>query len=247
MIHPEAEDLRFQCETYANEKTDAYGNPDLASLLSLFQKGAQDHVERLGLGTEYLRRSSQLYVLCRIKGVFLRPFRSGETLTLVTYPRKPEKIQFYRDAYFLDSGDQPVFELSSLWVLLDSQTRRLRTTDSFVAEMTEKSAELRTLSPLFTERLYCLDEEEKPSSPSLVYPITEKDIDSNGHMNNTVYAALAAKAGVRFPLRSFEIDFEKECFAGETLSLYVTEKESSVSVQGYQEKGLLSVQAEFVR
>lgn len=197
---------------------DKEGNPDLRTIFTLFQKAATRHAEELGIGKDFYERNGLLYVLCRMKLVFQGRFEKGKEYTLVTYALPPEKIQFVRDAYIEEEEGKRIALLKTTWVLISATRRRIVLTDGLVQRLSPLKEELQTLVPVFEERLSAL--EESPAQPLFVHRVGKEDIDANNHMNNTVYIHLTQEAGFDGLVKTFEIDFEKECLLGEDLTIY---------------------------
>lgn len=241
------EDNQSEYETLdCRIKTDSLGRPIRKDILHHRQDAASIQVEKLHLGKEFEQTENFLYVVCRVKGVFLRQVKEGENLLLVTYPRAFSLIQSERYCYLLDKEGKPVFALSSLWVYRDPITRKrkpVRKAKELVSQYAPKVNELPPL-PGFEERLKGIERSEEEFTPALDYVVRKEDIDSNNHRNNTIYLDLAEKV-TDIPFSSFEINFEKECVLGEKLSLSVLKKDSCQEVKGRKEDGTLSFKAKF--
>ena len=109
----------------------------------------------------------------------------GEQLRLQTWPgatRHGMMPRFYR---LLDGEGSCIVSGSSVWTVVDRQTRRMVNPDEHGV----------ILEPLVTGL-----EERRPPAPaklpmaeSTVYTVTEEVLDTNGHMNNTRYYDLAER------------------------------------------------------
>ncbi|MCI1734200.1 MAG: thioesterase [Bacilli bacterium] len=227
------------------EKTDAQGNPWLSDILLSFQQAATAHVTLFGLGDSYFRvLRRRAFVLCREKLIFLAKMVTGKLYTLFTYPLEPGKLEMYREAYVLDDQGKEVLRLHSLWVLIDFDSRRLALTTEAKAKQ-DSYFQGQVLSPLFTERLEKLD---LPSTAGLPYQdhiVTADDLDSNNHMNNTVYLRLVQEEGLTQLIRSLEINYEKECRLGETLRIFRKDQPGSSVFMGYKSDQSLSFAVRF--
>lgn len=244
--HPLEEQKEYQRLEWKAE-TDSLNRPDLKSLLHRRQDAAGIQIERLNRGEKFEKEEDFLYVVCRVKGIFYRPVEKNESLLLVTYPRAFSLIQSERYCYLLDKEDKPVFALSTLWVYRDPKTRKRKSVRKAKDQVRKNAPEIANRIPLpGFERLKGLDRSEDEFSPALDYKVGEKDIDSNGHRNNTVYLGLAEEV-TDIPFSSFEINFEKECRLGEKLSLSLLKKEEVQEVKGRKEDGTLSFKAKFYR
>lgn len=244
MILPMKGDKHF-CTTEYQPKMDSVGNVDLCDLLQAFQKIAGEHVENLGLGNDFSEANGFYYILCRIKGYFLARLDPEKTYTFVTYPTKPGTLQLYRYAYLLDPEGKPVFYLLSLWVLINRTTRRLQSSKAFEQKLTEELPDIADIEPLTEEKLFEMDFSEMEFHYDYNYVVASSDIDSNRHMNNTVYMRIAQKHCILSPISVFEIDFEKECFDHETIAIESSADTASYAVMGKKSDGMLSFMVRF--
>ncbi len=245
-LHPLNDQKEYQSLEWKVE-TDSLNRPNLKSLLHCRQDAAGIQIEKLGRGESFEKEEDFLYVICRAKGIFYRPLKKAERLLLVTYPRAFSLIQSERYCYLLDEENQPVFALSTLWVYRDPKTRRRKPVRKAKEQIRKNAPEIANRIPLpGFERLKGLDRSEEDFTPVSEYRVEEKDIDSNGHRNNTIYLGLA-EAITDISFSSFEINFEKECRLGEMLSLSVLKKENVQEVKGMKEDGTLSFKAKFYR
>ncbi len=244
MILPDKDDLHYCTSSYV-PKFDSVGNVDLHDLMMQFQDLAGKHVENLGLGEDFKNKNSVFYILCRVKGYFLSDIRKEEPYTFVTYPVQASALQLYRYAYILDSNGNPVFYLVSLWVLMDQKTRRLQSAKTFRETLKLVIPDIEETRPLTDERLVEMDFSDKEFHYQSSYLVNENDIDSNQHMNNTVYMRIAQEKCILKPISVFEIDFEKECYLNEMITLESSVYENSYYVIGRKNDGLLSFMAKF--
>lgn len=244
MILPNKDDLHYCTSSYI-PKFDSVGNVDLHDLMLQFQNLAGKHIENLGLGDDFKNKNSIFYILCRVKGYFLSEITDKETYTFVTYPVQASSIQLYRYAYILDSKGKPVFYLLSLWVLMDQKTRRLQSAKAFREILKLAIPDIEETKPLSDERLDEMDFADVEFQYQSSYVVNSDDIDSNQHMNNTVYMRLAQEKCILKPISVFEIDFVKECYLNETINLVNASVENSYYVIGRKNDGLLSFMAKF--
>lgn len=198
---------------------DENGNVDLYSLFQAFQKAATRHAEEIDIGKDFYLPRHLLYVLCRIKAKFLAPFPKEGKIRLVTYALMPGRVSFLRDCFLEDESGKRILLLKTLWVLIDEKRRRIVLTDPLCERMEGLKEDVLSLPDVFDEELTALEEEEV-SSPCLEYVVSEKDIDSNHHLNNTIYFRLVEKAGIQGRIKTLELDFEKECLLGDKILVY---------------------------
>lgn len=244
LILPSEDDLRFQVnESILPLLPD--GRVDLHRFIAFAQQCCTDHVEKLGLGEAYQKVKRFYYVICRMKGTFLAPLKDGQKIYGITYPRYPDAVQMYRYLYCLDEEKKPIFVLSSLWILLDPDTRRIKPCRFMKEDMQKVIPTLSEIEPLDEEPLRGMDFSGYDLKPVKTYTVEQADIDKNLHMNNTVYLREAEKISSLPSFRTFEIDFERECYLGEKLLLKKETLESEEAIAGYKENSELSFKIRF--
>lgn len=215
LLNPEVNDPYYQKMKF--RPVFHHGILDLRNLISTFQNLASEQIERLHLGEEFEKENNCSYVVLRYKGTFLSKLKEEE-YTLVTYPVNATALTMYRYAYLLNEKGDCVFTLTSLWVLMNKSTRKIIPARAFRKRLEEQLPKISMVEPLDEERLDNFSLPDGNWSLLFEYCVKKEDIDSNGHMNNAVYFSLAQK--VSFPFSSFELDYEKECFLGEKISLF---------------------------
>lgn len=215
-------------------------NNDLQEVLHHLQDGISKHVSDLGFSFPYQEEHHFYYILCRMKDEILKPLPLEERLYFITYPDKIGPLQFYRYGYVTNEKKEVLYTVVSLWVFMDSNTRRLLPAKFYAKDFNAKLPDLDKLEPLSKEKLRTLDFSSCSFLDKEIYTVQEEDIDDNKHMNNSVYVKISQRILPNKPISSFEIDFEKECYLGETLHLYSEEEENQVRVVGYKEDKTLS-------
>lgn len=231
----------YHTGTFSLSKVDSEGNPDLQELFLVFQKYATKHAEILSIDKDFYEPENLLYVLLRIKAILLKRMNTDEKYRIVTYALFPQKIQFYREAYIVNEKNEPVFLISSLWVLIDGSKRRLVTTDKLVKRLEPLSKEMKKLDYLFGRELKPLSDEK--SEFCFNYQVKEEDIDNNKHMNNTVYFKLIQEAKLSSLISSIEINFEKESFLSDTLKIMKKEEDYGTYYCGINKDEKISFKA----
>lgn len=245
LILPGKDDFLYQVDDTKVE-ADSRGKPDLAKTVYFLQNLALAHVKKLGFGEDYQREKSFLYVVCRMKGTFYQNLKVGEKLTGVTYTLVPNLIDMIRYAYLLDSEEKPVLFLSSLWILLDPKTRRIKPARFYRDDILAKYPKMKENKEIEGTHLAALDFPKEGFVKAGEYTIAPSDIDANHHMNNTSYLRISKDISSFDSLSSFEIDFEKECFLNDKLSLWKKEEPGKEEIEGRKEDGSLSFKLRFL-
>ena len=239
LINPDENDLHYQKREFI-PKFLSDGQIDLKYMLEQMQDLFADHVERLGAGEKMKQDASFFYIVMRMKGYFLRKIHPGEKFTLVTYPVAAASIQMYRYTYLLDEKNQPVFYHISLWILMNSKTRRITSTKLWNNQIYKVLPDLDEMEPITDEKLINFPIDGYTFQKDDDYQVTSSDIDSNGHMNNSVYLKISQERGKKDDIQIFEIDFEKECFLNENIHVKTSLDEKHSLICGYKEDRSLS-------
>ncbi len=233
-----------QKETY-HPKFLSDGNIDVADLIHQFQNLATKQIESFSLGEKFEKENSLLYVVLRYKGYFLSPLKKDEEYTLYTYPTLPGPLQLYRYAFLLNKENKVVFYLISLWVMMDKEKRRIASAKKFREVLAESIPDFSLVPPFDEEKLVNFSLDMVSFRKEKEYQVKKEDIDSNGHMNNTVYLRISQPES-SFSLSSFEFDYEKECFENDVLLLSSCRKEKEIIIKGEKEDSALSFKGKYL-
>lgn len=205
---------------------DSMGNLRPQAVLALFQDAAGAHAELLGVGFEALLKKNLLWVVTQIRYRVLKPLPPQE-ITIETWPLPPNRLGFERCYRLLDAQGEPFIEGTSNWVVMDTQTRKMAAVGNLYPEMEfcpDKT---------FEDRTRRIKDFEATEAACIITPDASL-IDSNGHVNNTHYAAFAETAlgGHQAIIRAFQIDYLHEVLLGQPLTLYCTAEEDAMVVKG---------------
>ena len=107
-----------------------FGNIDKSDRLTLgavfgfLQEAAISHAAVLGVSREAMAAIGQAWILSRLS-VFMerRPYY-GETVTVRTWPRGPERLFFLRDYEILDKSGKTLVRGRSGWLVIDVKNRK---------------------------------------------------------------------------------------------------------------------------
>lgn len=132
-------------------------------------------------------------------------------LRLQTFLRKPTAAFSVRDFTLLDEKGV-CGSAMQCWVLADAETRKLISLKSVPPLWS-----LPTPEPERTDALRRIPLPEELTDAAL-WTVAPEEIDDNGHLNNVVYVR-HAEALQKDRCLGLEIQFDRECFAGERLRL----------------------------
>jgi acyl-ACP thioesterase len=166
---------------------DAFGHLAPAALAGYLQEAAGRSADALGFGFADLNRQGSTWVLARQRVVLDEPVRSGETLTIETWPSGLDRLAALRD-FVLRRGGVEVGRALTTWFVLDVRTRRPVRPDRLLPEHLHAQV-AHVLSPA------------EPPLPELSTPEEERrfqvrlaDIDANQHVTNASYVAWVLEA-----------------------------------------------------
>jgi len=167
---------------------DIRGNLKPSSILNYFQEVATRHAIELKVDYYSLIKQNEYWVLSRICAEIDRYPKLGDEITVVTYPIAPRMIDCDRDYYILDKYGNVIIKGVSKWLILDSQTHKIK-----------------RINPQYFNGLKFIDKRAIQSPDWKVEPVNNMteafksrvrldDIDINRHMNNAKYANIAYNA-----------------------------------------------------
>jgi len=190
------------------------GRASIPSLCRYMMEAADNHCQPVGMTLAGLRASGRMWVLARFAARFTDLPRRGDELLVETWgSNRVSAIRAYRDFLLLTTRGEVVAEASSLWLILDSRTRRpLRLPEDILQY---RHPERRTAQAVDTVPL------EPPArvTAEAHSSVRWRDLDANGHANAICHIEWALEA---VPLETrrearmtaFDVQFLNEAFVG---------------------------------
>lgn len=202
-----------------------------SAVMEAMQETATTHSNRLGVGRGDLWALGVVWVLSRARVTFERTPRMGEAVVVQTWPLQPRHMFYTRNNAFWDSEGRQIGEASSLWVLMDIQTRRIVNRDEVPARLPD-NADLPTCAPMGAVRPLA----GEPAVGTLIPHYT--DFDVNGHVNNTKYLdwacnALGHGALGQSRIAAFSVCYDAEVLPGMALRTELVRRDEQFSFCGY--------------
>lgn len=188
------------------------------AMLTEMQEVAGEYCDLTGCGREALLRHGIAWVVARMAIRMEWYPRMGEMIRLRTFHR-PVRHRFFPRYYeFRDGEGQLLGQASSLWLLMDLETRQSVAADRLPAPLSD-NRDMPELMPL-PGNIPQLD------APETVIPWQAQytDLDPNGHVNNTKYVDWLCNALGIETMRSHRIDnllihFNSEILPGQPVEL----------------------------
>jgi len=208
----------YQTQIGASE-TGLLGQCRPSGVLSILQEAAtRAACEFHASAPEMLKKYHSLWMLSRVWYRLDRPLLWGDAVQIKTWHRANREAMLYRDFDLFVNG-AAIGEAVSVWVLVDAASHkllRLSTIGEVVGSGGGTLCKSRKLPRL-----------KLPTDMSVTDTrrFRYSDTDSNGHVNNVYYADAAAdaiKLEAKLPghfVSSLQVDYLKECLAGETVDL----------------------------
>lgn len=202
--------------TVTAEQADPNGLALPSTLLYFAQEAAGEHCRLLGADRQALSSKNLFWAVIRHKLEITRLPAAGEAVLVETWPMPTTRSAYPRSTAGYDTQGNLLFQIISLWVLMDVQTRAMV---------------LPGKSGVQVEGMLRGDELASPGSIAarplpncLQRTVTEADLDINLHMNNTQYLdwiwdlqAQTPFAGK--PLRGCSMCYLSEALLGQALTL----------------------------
>ena len=168
---------------------DKNGNIKLSALLRMIHAAADINAASLGIGYTQLSGLNMTFVLQRIGFKFTRLPKYSEIVTIKTWPSEISKGMFLRLGSMHDANNK-LIEWASQWILFDLASRKIL-----------KPSALPIKVPEFTDMGVTVRPEKiaQPTSEGAIYSnyvhtVRYADVDTNNHMNNSVYGDLVGNA-----------------------------------------------------
>lgn len=152
---------------------------DGGDIFRALEEAATDHVRVLGFNHEKLEQFNAVWILVSQSVEFIERPRIGQKVQVVTWPGKTRFTLFPRYYQIEDEDGQILVKASSYWSLLDMESRNILSPKKIgvMLEPTVTGTEISMTGHIA----------EAESPAPIPRTVTEKDLDSNGHMNNAVY------------------------------------------------------------
>lgn len=199
----------------AYSDTDLKQRLRLSRLFTLLQEAATDHAALLGAGSDKTLDRGLLWIVTLQEAIVHRMPAYGESVRIVTWPGKIRHLLFPRFYRIEDETGGALIEASSLWALMDRETRK--------AAFPERHGI--NVPPVVTGNEISLPSvpRTQPAESTGTFTVPYSYIDQNGHMNNTRYFDLAedvipAELRAR-PLCRVQTEYSREAILGTEITL----------------------------
>ena len=162
----------------------------MSAFLRMVHVAADVNANELGVGLTTLLPLDISFVLQRFGVKIHRMPEYNEIVTIRTWPADLTRGTFIRNGDMFDLKGKKLMEWSSLWLLFDLKNRTIL-----------KPSALPVVIPTFTDvgvdvkpEKVTLPQSELPVFSRYVHTVRYADVDTNMHMNNSIYGDLIGNA-----------------------------------------------------
>ena len=233
-----------QTYTLTDSQADAFGRAKPSALLSMVQEIAGAHCLSLGTDWETLQKKHLFWAVTRHHIQITRLPRLGQTITLETWPMPTTRVAYPRAVAAFDEAGKPLFQVISLWVLMDVSTRSmvLPEKSGITVDGLLRGNELSSprALPAFQTEMQTLRQ------------VQFCDLDRNQHMNNARYLdwamdLLPSSFHRNHPVKDITLCYLSEASEGQQIDLQWTHSpEDLFRLNGYRRTEDLSAPQERV-
>ena len=211
---------------------DFFGKIKLSAILRMVHIAADVNVNELGFGFHTLHPLNISFVLQRFGLKIYRMPVYNEVVTIRTWPADLARGTFIRNGDMHDQNGIKIMEWSSLWILFDLKNRTILKPSALPIEI-----------PTFTdvgvdvkpEKVGVLPNEMQMFSQH-THTVRYADVDTNMHMNNSIYGDLIGNAVFAnedtCEWREVQINYLGETRLGEEINITAYKDGSELLVVG---------------
>jgi acyl-ACP thioesterase len=176
------------------------------SICRFLQEVASNHADKLGVSGEVISSAGQMWVLSQLSLKMSEYPKWHDFLSIKTWPTKrTTPLRAYRDFALFDDTSRETGKASSMWLLLDKESRRPVKIQSFLNKYTSDGHSPDLLCPIEKD----LFDKQNSQISSRISKVRASDIDYNFHVNNVCYLEWALEAILpEVRLRNFMSEFD---------------------------------------
>ena len=187
--------------TLRTRDCDFKGEWRLSAILESLQEAAGGHCDRLGCGRSVLREKGIAWVLLRNELRMARYPVIDEQVSVETFHTPTRHRMFPRYFILRDAEERIIGTASSLWVLMDLQSRQ-SVIPNEIDSLLPDNSDLQPPMPLPGRIIPIVNGRDT----EILYRPNYTDLDANGHINNARYADILCNCLGVDMLRGYRIE-----------------------------------------
>lgn len=191
-------------------------------ILEIFENVGTHHSDFAGYGPNDIEKTNASWVILEWKLKVIKRPKYGQTLNVNTWGRTMKKVYTYRDFEMFDEENNLCAIATSKWTLINIKTGKIeKLTDEIYEKYQIEDKDVFNIGEL--EKIKIPEECEN----EIIYKVSRRDIDINGHMHNLYYLDLAyevmpEEVFQERPFNELRITYKKEVKLGEVLKCNYT-------------------------
>ena len=158
---------------------DCTGRMKPSAILYFAQESAGQHCMELGTDWETMAKKGLFWAIIRNHVQIRRLPREGEVITVETWPMPTTRVAYPRSMVATDEAGEVLFQVHSLWVLMDMHTRTMVQPAKSGVEVSGILRDTEIPAPGSVPPFQ--------TDHSTPHRVCFSDLDRNGHMNNVRY------------------------------------------------------------
>ena len=183
----------------------------LKSLVAILQEAAGCHSDKAGYGLNDIPNTHFSWLLLNWKVKMFSHPAVNEELHIKTWPRSLEKFYCYRDFEVYDGNNNLIAIASSKWIAINVDTKKIIKVAPAIIDAYGGNVDKNVFEDPFEEKIAAPEN----AKLNFEYTIQRRDIDTNGHVNNSYYIdfaleALDEKTYTQNEFNNLEVVYKKE-------------------------------------
>ena len=208
---------------------DNHLNLKVSSIFKFLQQVSTNHSEKIHIGKADTIAKGMAWVITRMKVEIYDYPKMNDEIVVTTHPGEVNRFLFPRFYEIYDRKGKLLVSASSIWVVIDMNTRRVLTKPFGDRKFPSESHK----DDLPLPEKFLLTDLTKFEDRKVRY----NDIDLNGHLNNIKYIEYILDTKDinfynKYMIKSINVAYEKEVKEGEYVALF-TGGDKDFAVKGY--------------
>ena len=199
----------------------------LPGVVNYLQDCSTFQSEDLKMGIDYLEQSHRAWWLSSWQIVINRYPRLGEEIVVSTWPYDFKGIYGYRNFTICDKQGEYLVKANSIWFLFDTKAGRPAKVEREDIRGYQTEGD-KKLDMEYAPRRIALSGEYEAGEPVTV---TLHHIDTNRHVNNAQYVAVAREAiPESFQIREIRVEYKKAAVLGDVMIPRISREKEACTV-----------------
>lgn len=201
-----------------------------SKILDLVQRACELHADELHIGFKEMLERGYIWVVIQNEITMFKNVKNPKSIEIETFIMKNRFVEYPRENHIIHDGEV-IGVVRSIWMILDAKNFTLQTPEIYKEiEPYDKpliDGRIPRVDPIEFDKLELKDQSK------VVY----SQIDHNNHLNNTYYADYFMNAFRRnHTIKRMQIEYLKQAFLDDLLSLYCYETDKYCYLFGYKDK-----------